>query len=517
VRANDVDPGGVGRRTYASCSVSKRTVSPGLGSLGTGAMTAVALAVQTGLAAVVGVIVARDFGRSATTDGFFAAYSVFVVVLLAANAIRVVVLPSLARAREERRLGAEVAAYALTLATFALPVLVVGVAAARQLSWLLTGNGVDAARESATGVLPWMLAAAVLQLFAGLAASTLAALDDYATSAAGFVLGSVAGLVFILAEVHSHGIVAIAWGMSVNGAIALFVPLCVLALRARSANMPVAAVQPTGIAFRARLAEMGTGISVALVLQAIYLVCVPLAGREGTGAVTSFGYAYLVASAVVAVTGSSLGLVTSVPLTRTALDTAKIVRHIVSSSWLAVVAIGAAAGIFGLAGQQIVRGLFGSSYGAKVGTELGRLVVLFSPWAIASVGISLTFPLVFVARRERRLPLLALGGFVVHVPIAVIGGLIAGLDGLAVALAITTVLILAGLLSRLDAMAPTLRGLASAALTVVAGTCVAFVPPRLFLEPVVAAVVGTVLYGLLVALVRPPALRAAWRYLRVLS
>ena len=497
--------------------MSKRTASSGLGSLGTGAMTAVALAVQTGLAAVVGVIVARDFGRTAETDGFFAAYSVFVVVLLAANAIRVVVLPSLARARGERRLGAEVAAYSLTLGTFALPLLAVGFAAARQLSWLLTGNGADVARAAATDVLPWMLVAAVLQLFAGLAASTLAALDDYATSAAGFVLGSVAGLVFILAEVHPHGIVAIAWGMSVNGAIALLVPSCALALRARSARMPVAAVQPSGIAFRARLAEMGTGVSVALALQAIYLVCVPLAGREGTGAVTSFGYAYLVASAVVAVTGSSLGLVTSVPLTRTALDRAKIARHVVSSAWIAVVAIGAAAGIFGLAGEQIVRGLFGSSYGAKVGTELGRLVVLFSPWAVASVGISLTFPLVFVARRERRLPLLALGALFVHLPIAVIGGVVAGLNGLAVALAVTTALTLAALLARLDAVAPTLRGLATAAGTVLVGACVAFVPPGLILGPVAAAVVGTVLYGLLVAVVRPPALLAAWRYLRVLS
>jgi hypothetical protein len=262
---------------------------------------------------------------------------------------------------------------------------------------------------------------------------------------------------------------------------------------------------------------MGTGISVALVLQAIYLVCVPLAGREGTGAVTSFGYAYLVSSAVVAVTASSLGLVTSVPLSRTALDTARIVRHIVSGAWLAVVAIGAAAGIFGLAGEQIVRGLFGASYSAKVGTELGRLVVLLSPWAVASVGISLTFPLVFVARRERRLPLLALGAIVAHVSLAVVGEVIAGLEGLAVALAVTTLLILAGLLSLLDALVPTLRGLATAAATVVAGACVAFVPPRLVLEPVLAAVVGTVIYGLLVALARPPALRAAWRYLRVLS
>ena len=65
-------------------------------------MTGVALAVQTGLAAVVGVVLAHEFGRGPVTDGFFSAYVVFVVVVLAANAIRVTVLPSFARARSDR-------------------------------------------------------------------------------------------------------------------------------------------------------------------------------------------------------------------------------------------------------------------------------------------------------------------------------------------------------------------------------------------------------------------------------
>ncbi|HXH82767.1 MAG TPA: hypothetical protein VNN07_07550, partial [Candidatus Tectomicrobia bacterium] len=138
--------------------MSKRTASPGLGALGTGAVTALALAVQTGLAAVVGVIVAREFGRSAETDGFFAAYGVFVVVVLAANAIRVAVLPPLARAATERRLGAETAAYAVTLATVAVPLLVVALAAAGPISWLLTGDGPRLARETAAAALPWMVA-----------------------------------------------------------------------------------------------------------------------------------------------------------------------------------------------------------------------------------------------------------------------------------------------------------------------------------------------------------------------
>ena len=68
--------------------MEKGSAQSGLGSLATGAVTALAIAVQTGLAGIVGVIIAREIGYSAVTDGFFAAYGVFVVLMLAAAALR---------------------------------------------------------------------------------------------------------------------------------------------------------------------------------------------------------------------------------------------------------------------------------------------------------------------------------------------------------------------------------------------------------------------------------------------
>ena len=62
-----------------------------------------------------------------------------------------------------------------------------------------------------------MVAAGALQVLAGLAASALAALDDYVTAAAGFVSGSVAGLALILVLIDHHGVQAVAWGMALNG------------------------------------------------------------------------------------------------------------------------------------------------------------------------------------------------------------------------------------------------------------------------------------------------------------
>ena len=492
------------------------TPSSKLGSLGSGAITGIALAVQTGLAGVVGIVLGREFGRGALTDGFFAAYGAFIVVVLAANAIRVTVLPSFARARQNQRLGGEVAAYTLTLATLAVPLLLLGVLVARQLADLLTGGNGGVALETATEALPWMLLAGTLQLFAGLAASALAALDDYITPALGFMLGSVAGLVFILLRVNADGIAALSHGMALNGALALAVPVVGLAVRARSAAMPRSAARPAGETFGARLATMGSGVSLPLALQVIYLVCLPLAAREGDGALTSFGFAYLIASAVVAVTASSLGLVTAVPLARAGIDAVRTTRHVVASAWIALVVIGASAGVFALAGGRIAQAVLGPSYSSDVGAELGRLVVVFSIWAVVSVGVSVTFPLVFVAGRGSVLPLIAIAAIVIQVGLALVGQTLFGLDGLALALAATTAAVLGALLSGLGAVGPTARGLLTASVTVGACAVLAYGPASLLLAPIGAAAVGFLLYVALMAIVRPPGLRAAWRYLRAL-
>jgi len=487
------------------------------GTLGSGAVTAAGLAVQTALAATVAVVAGHEFGRSAVTDGFNATYGVFIVVSFAAAAIRVAVMPALTRARQERRLGSEAAAYGLTMTGLSLPLLVLALGASSPVAWLITGAGPATARDVAAEALPWMVAAAVLQLFTGLAASSLAALDNYAIAAAAYALGSTVGLAYILLRMHPDGIIALPRGMALNGAVALVIPLLALARRAIAERMPAKAVRPSQFSFRARTAEIANCVSLPLVMQFIYLICLALAARQGVGAQTSFNYAYLIVAAVVSVTGSSLSLVSSVPLTRIGLDASRTARHVVALSWLAVVAIGACAGVFGLAGGRVVRALLGSAYGAHVGSQLGLLVVVLSLWAVTSVAFSVTFPLMFVAGKSRRLSLLALIALAAHVPLALFAAVLGGLEGLAVALALTTALVVASLLYELRALRPTARGLGLAALTAGVVAAAAFILPRLVLGPFAAAAVGCVLYiGVLIAL-RPKGLLAAWRYLHQLA
>src|SRR5688572_11785478 len=277
--------------------VSKTTGPPPRSTLASGLLTALSLAVVTALSAAVGVVIAREIGRGAETDGFFAAFGVFLVLVLAASAVRVAVLPALARAREEDAFGSVLASYAVAVSVVAVPALALGVLANDWVVAQLTGGLPASAQEAAADALVFLVPAAVAHLFAALAASALAAHDSYGTAAAGYALGSVLGLALILWRVGEDGIVACAWGTLLNGAVSLAVPLAALAWRAQwGRRRPLAIV--------ARLSELARAAALPIVLQAFFVVCLRFASDLGTGAVTSLTYAYFVAAALVSVTAS---------------------------------------------------------------------------------------------------------------------------------------------------------------------------------------------------------------------
>ena len=199
------------------------------------------------------------------------------------------------------------------------------------------------------------------------------------------------------------------------------------------------------------------------------------------------------------------------------LDPGGVARHVVSSSWLALVAAGAAAGAFAVAGTSLVGAVLGDGYLADVGEELGHLIALLSPWMVFSIGYSVTLPLLFVEERTRGLVLVGLGLIALIVPLAWLGQVTGGLTGLALALAVTTLVALAVMLHRLHAARTTLSALAGAALMVAAVALVTFGVPALGLESGPAAAVGLALYVIVLAAWRPRGLRQSWSYLRSLA
>src|SRR5437763_16384216 len=110
-------------------------------AVGSGVLTGISTAAVSGSAAVAGAILSRKFGHGVKTDGFFAAYAVYIALVLVANALRVVVLPGFARARAEGRLGPETGTWIAALAVPLLPAVIVATAASGALAGALGARG----------------------------------------------------------------------------------------------------------------------------------------------------------------------------------------------------------------------------------------------------------------------------------------------------------------------------------------------------------------------------------------
>ena len=480
-------------------------------ALRSGLLTGLAQVVIAFAAAGAGALLAQKFGRTAETDGFLAGYGVYLVLVLAAQAFRMVVVPDLTRAAAEGRLGGETRAFALAFLVLAVPLSALVAVFSRPLGDLITGSLPPQSAHIAARALMVLVPAAFIQLLAALAASALAALDSYGTAAAGFALGGVTGLVVFAALANGRGIVALAWGLGVNSLVALSVPFVVL-LRRGALGGP----WPVRLDVGPRLWRVVQGAAVPLALQGCYLLALRLSAQLGVGRVTSFSYAYLAASTLVGATAFSLGLISSAPLTRRGFEPAAAGRHVVHAGWVSLSIVGAAAGVFALVGGRIVQFVLGDQYRGEVGRQLGHLVVYLSPWMVAWVGFAVTFPLVFVAGRRKMLVPVAVAGFIVCIPLGLGFRAEWGLPGIAVAIGLATLVIALGRLAALstETLAIAAAGLGRIALAVGAASALAFGAVSLVLPGAPAAALGIVVYGLLLVAMRSLGLSEAWTYVR---
>jgi O-antigen/teichoic acid export membrane protein len=480
--------------------------SRGRGAVRSGLLTGISTAAVSGSAAVLGVILSRKFGHGVKTDGFFAAYGPYLALVLVAGSLRVVVLPRFVTARSAGRLSHEVGAWSAGLAAPLALLAVAAIAAPHAIADALTSS--PQAADYAARLLPWIVPSAVAQIFGGLVASALAALDDYEWAAFGFAFGSVAGVALTLALV-GHGVIALGWGLALNGALSLAIPLVPLVLLGGLSR-------PDGRVW-GRLVELGEGVALPLALQGLYVIGYRFASGLGAGRATTFSYAYLIAAFLVSVTAASVALVATVPFAREGSSPERVARHVIAISWLSLVPVGAAAGVFALAGEGVVRRVLGPSYSGGTGAELGRLVVYLAPWMIASVALTVAYPLVFVRGRGRWLPLLAAGALGLQVLVEWGARAAFGLAGVAAGLALATAAVLVVLLAALGALVRVSAGVAIAAIVCGCVAVLSFGLPRIVVGPVAAAAIGLVVYAAALAVWRPPGLRHAWAYVRTLQ
>ena len=238
----------------------------GRSAVRSGAFTGLSYVILSLAAAVAGAFLAHKFGRSSETDGFMAAYGVYLVLVLGAQAFRMVVVPDLTRAEAEGRLGSEFRAYALAFLAVAVPATIITAAFSHFWGELITGRLPEESAAVAADALPWLVPAAFAQLIAALAASALAAKDSYVPAALGFALGGIGGVVFFVLAADSYGLVALAWGLALNGAIAIGLPMAVLLFRGNRLRLY------RGVPLRLgyRLWRLLYGAAVPIALQGLY-------------------------------------------------------------------------------------------------------------------------------------------------------------------------------------------------------------------------------------------------------
>src|SRR2546423_9632252 len=151
-----------------------------------GVATALSSLAVAGSAAGAGFLLATFFGRNERTDGLFVAYGVYLVLSIAAQSFRTVVLPQLTR--EAVSLGGETVAYLLALAGAGVVAVGATVALAGPLGRALTAHEVSA--HVASRALPWLVAAGFLPLLAAPAARGLPPPASYAGAALALSAGA---------------------------------------------------------------------------------------------------------------------------------------------------------------------------------------------------------------------------------------------------------------------------------------------------------------------------------------
>ena len=253
-----------------------------------------------------------------------------------------------------------------------------------------------------------MVLAAVLQLYAGLAASALAAVDDYVTAAVSYILASVVGLGYILVRIDADGIDAVAAGMALNGAVAVALPTLALGLRGRSEAMPRSAIRPAGPPIAERLLEAGRSVALPLALQAVYLICLPFAAQRGCRVGDELqlrvprGVRARRRHIVVARPRHVGAARPDRPRPRAGRPSRRLVVLARASS-----PSGRRPACSRSQASSLVGAVLGDSYLADVGEELGRLIALLAPWMVFMIGFSVTLPLLFVQGRTRGLLVVA--------------------------------------------------------------------------------------------------------------
>jgi hypothetical protein len=367
------------------------------------ALTSVAQIATMLLGGVLAVLVAARFGSNARTDGFFAAYGVYAMVILLAQSMRVTVVPRLLDGQNGEAsfeaFNRFVAAVVLIFAVLGVVFLALG----DPLSGLLTGDA--EAQSTARTALAVLWPAAGFQLFAALAAAMLGVFGDYVLAALSYAVGGITSIASFLLLEGSLGIdslpVAVLIGSSVTAA-PLAVSLTRRGWRARLSDL-------RDVRRAARSAGLlGLSSPPMVLMQAMYLISIPFVAAIEEGAVTIFSYAFFGLGILIALVASSIPIVFAAPLAATWDRDPESLRPHVDAVFRTglMVLVPTVAGAW-LLGDDIGRVLLAEFTGAEV-TETVRTFLVVSPATIAAEALAIPVTALFTLGRYRQMALVSL-------------------------------------------------------------------------------------------------------------
>lgn len=343
------------------------------------AVTAGAQLVAMASGTVLAVLVVIEFGKGPESDGVFAAYGLYSVLVMLAQSVRVTMVARLIEgdglwANLDRLVGA------MLMCAFVSGIVLVGLSV--PVVDLLVGSLGDAATDTARTALIILWAAASLHLLAAMFSAALGALGDFTTPGVAYASGGIASIGALLALEGALGIDAVATAVAL-GSVLIF---CLLAARLLGAGYRprLRALIPSGAAIRA-IGQVLLGALGPLLWQVGYVITLAFAARLEAGDVTLYSYAFFAATLIVAVSSSAPGIVLAAPLTRTwDGDPRSLEPHERRVMQAGLVIILPALALGALVGDDAVDLLLGDSLGEGDAADLARTFVCLAGVMLAS-------------------------------------------------------------------------------------------------------------------------------------
>jgi O-antigen/teichoic acid export membrane protein len=267
----------------------------------------VSFLLASGFSALLAILIAVIVGEGAETDGFLAAYSIYLTFILFGSTLRVALVPLLGSTADEGAFRTTSADRVRRLVAVAGVAALVLLATSPLLGQALVPEATHRAKETAIVSVAILSLAAFCQIWSAALSAVLGAARRFVAS----------GFLYVLSSATTVGLSALLmalfdiWGAAVGvlcGAVLL------LATHRRYLRQFSFAVPPAWASVRDRetwklalLAAAGASVPVALQLAAT----ISLAAVSGrTGAVTAYSYAYFLTVLTTSVTAGVIGLVT---------------------------------------------------------------------------------------------------------------------------------------------------------------------------------------------------------------